>query len=89
MRDASLKMSALNDADIVFEDRDAASLGRIALVAGAASGSPTKAARDTLEELPRDDVKTSDATPRGAGKLWFAVNYRACGKPAAGTCWGW
>ncbi|MEN4921640.1 ParB/Srx family N-terminal domain-containing protein [Achromobacter spanius] len=89
VRDASLKMSALNDADIVFEDRDAASLGRIALVAGAASGSPTKAARDTLEELPRDDVKTSDLTPRGAGKLWFAVNYRACGKPAAGTCWGW
>ena len=47
------------------------------------------AVRDTLEELPRNDVKTSDGTPRGAGKLWFAVNYRTCGKPAAGTCWGW
>jgi len=89
VRDASLKMSALTDTDIVFEDRNAASLGRIALVPGAASGSPTKTARDTLEELPRDDVKTSDSTPRGAGKLWFAVNYRTCGKPAAGTCWGW
>lgn len=89
VRDASLKMSALNDTDIVFEDRTAASLGRIALVPGAASGSPTKTARDTLEELPRNDVKTSDSTPRGAGKLWFAVNYRTCGKPAAGTCWGW
>lgn len=89
VRDASLKMSALNDTDIVFEDRDAASLGRIALEPNAASGSDTKTARDTLEELPRDDVKTSDSTPRGAGKLWFAVNYRTCGKPAAGTCWGW
>ncbi len=89
VRDASLKMSALNDTDIVFEDRDAASLGRIALEPNAASGSDTKTARDTLEELPRDDVKTSDSKPRGAGKLWFAVNYRTCGKPAAGTCWGW
>ena len=89
VRDASLKMSALNDTDIVFEDRDAASLGRIVLAPNAASGSPTKTARDTLEELPRNDVKTSDRTPRGAGKLWFAVNYRTCGKPAAGTCWGW
>ncbi len=89
VRDASLKMSALNDTDIVFEDRDAASLGRIVLAPNAASGSPTKTARDTLEELPRNDVKTSDGTPRGAGKLWFAVNYRTCGKPAAGTCWGW
>ena len=61
---------------------------RFPLVAGAPSGSPTKTARDTLEELPRNDVK-ADGSPRGAGKLWFAVNYRACGKPAAGTCWGW
>lgn len=89
VRDASLKMTALNATDIVFEDRDAASLGRIALEPDADSGSPTKDARDTLEELPRNDVKTSDSTPRGAGKLWFAVNYRTCGKPAAGTCWGW
>ncbi|WP_063585346.1 ParB/Srx family N-terminal domain-containing protein [Achromobacter ruhlandii] len=88
VRNAALKMSALADTDIVFQDRTAASLGRIALVAGAPSGSPTKTARDTLEELPRNDVK-SDGSPRGAGKLWFAVNYRACGKPAAGTCWGW
>ncbi len=89
VRDASVKMSALADTDIVFEDRDAASLGRITLEPNAASGSPTKTARDTLEELPRDDLKTPGPTPRGAGKLWFAVNYRNCGKPAAGTCWGW
>ena len=88
VRDASLKMAALKDGDIVFDDRDAAGLGRIALVADAASGSPTKKARDTLEELPRNDAK-ADGSPRGAGKLWFAVNYRNCGKPAAGTCWGW
>ena len=31
---------------------------------GAASGSATKTARDTLEELPRNDVKTSGGTPR-------------------------
>jgi hypothetical protein len=89
VRDASLKMNTLNGTDIVFDDRDAASLGRIALVPDAASGTPTKKARDTLEELPRDDIKTSDSSPRNAGKLWFAVNYRTCGKPAAGTCWGW
>ncbi|MBO1013201.1 ParB/Srx family N-terminal domain-containing protein [Achromobacter sp. SD115] len=88
VRDASLKMAALKDGDIVFDDRDAAGLGRIPLVADAASGSPTKKARDTLEELPRNDAK-ADGSPRGAGKLWFAVNYRNCGKPAAGTCWGW
>jgi hypothetical protein len=88
VRDASLKMSALQDTDLVFEDRDAAALGRITLEADAASGSVTKTARDTLEELPRNDVK-SDGSPRGAGKLWFAVNYRHCGKPASGTCWGW
>ncbi len=88
VRNAALKMSALADSDIVFQDRTAASLGRIQLVASAPSGSPTKTARDTLEELPRNDVK-GDGSPRGAGKLWFAVNYRACGKPAAGTCWGW
>ncbi|ASC91677.1 hypothetical protein CDA61_17060, partial [Alcaligenes faecalis] len=63
------------DTDLVFEDRDAAALGRIVLEADAASDSDTKTARDTLEELPRNDVK-SDGIPRGAGKLWFAVNYR-------------
>lgn len=92
VRNAALKMSALADSDVVFQDRTAASLGRIQLVASAPSGSPTKKARDTLEELPRNDVKTDaspEGSPRGAGKLWFAVNYRACGKPAAGTCWGW
>lgn len=88
VRDASLKMAALQDTDLVFEDRDAAALGRIVLEADAAGDSATKTARDTLEELPRNDVK-SDGSPRGAGKLWFAVNYRNCGKPAAGTCWGW
>jgi len=88
VRDAALKMSALADTDIVYGDRDAASLGRIALVPDAAGDSPTKKARDTLEELTRDDVK-KDGSPRGAGKLWFAVNYRSCGRPAAGSCWGW
>ncbi|AKQ60030.1 ParB/Srx family N-terminal domain-containing protein [Bordetella hinzii] len=88
VREAALRMSSLADGDVVFGDRTAAQLGRVALVAGADSGTPTKTARDTLEELPRNDVKT-DLSPRGAGKLWFAVNYRACGKPAAGTCWGW
>ncbi|WP_233238335.1 ParB/Srx family N-terminal domain-containing protein [Bordetella sp. LUAb4] len=88
VRDASLKMAALADNAVVSGSVTAAQLGRIQLVPGAASGSPTKLARDTLEELPRNDVK-SDGTPRGAGKLWFAANYRACGKPAAGTCWGY
>ncbi len=88
VRNAALKMTALADSDIVFQDRTAASLGRIVLVPGAASGTPTKTARDTLEELPRNDVK-ANGDPRTGGKLWYSVNYRACGKPAAGTCWGW
>ena len=89
VRDAVLRMSQMNDTDVVYEDLTAAQMGRIALVADADSDSQTKTARDTLEELVRNDVK-KDGTPRGAGKLWFAVNYRLCGKPAAGTdCWGW
>ncbi|AHV92903.1 chromosome partitioning protein ParB [Bordetella holmesii] len=87
-REASLRMTALADADVVYGDRTAARLGRVKLVPNADSGTPTKTARDTLEELPRNDAK-SDLSPRGAGKLWFAVNYRNCGRPAAGTCWGW
>lgn len=92
VRDASLKMGALAPTDIVFEDRTAASLGGIPLAANVAASVSIKDQRDALEELPRNDVKTGstpEGTPRGAGKLWFAVNYRACGKPAAGTCWGW
>lgn len=88
VRDASLKMGALADTDIVFDDRQAQTLGRIPLAANVAAGVSIKSQRDTLEELPRVDVKT-DGSPRNAGKLWFAVNYRNCGKPAAGTCWGW
>ena len=88
VRDASLKMGALAATDIVFDDRTAASLGGIPLAANVAGGVSIKGSRDTLDELVRNDVK-SDNTPRNAGKLWFAVNYRACGKPAAGTCWGW
>ncbi|MNV22083.1 hypothetical protein D3C71_1130410 [compost metagenome] len=72
----------------MFDDRQAATLGRIPLAANVAAGVSIKDQRDVLEELPRIDVK-ADGSPRNAGKLWFAVHYRACGKPAAGTCWGW
>lgn len=88
VRDAALKMGALAPTDPVFDDRTAASLGGIPLTANVAGSISVKDQRDTLEELPRVDRK-NDGTPRNAGKLWFAVNYRACGKPAAGTCWGW
>lgn len=88
VRDASLLMSALGDADPVSEDLTAADLGRIRLEPSAPSDSPTKDARDTLKDLVRNDVK-SGGDPRGAGKLWFAANYRSCGAPATGTCWGW
>ena len=88
VRDASLKMGALADTDIVFDDRQAQTLGRIPLSANVLAGISIKSQRDALEELPRVDVK-ADGSPRNAGKLWFAVNYRNCGKPAAGTCWGW
>ena len=88
VRDAASKMAALADGDVVFQDRTAAQLGRIAWVQNAASGTPTKNARDALEELPRNDIKVG-SPPRNGGKLWYAANYRNCGKPAAGTCWGW
>jgi len=88
VRDAALKMGALAPTDVVFDDRTAASLGGIPLTANVANGVSVKDSRDALEELPRVDRKT-DGSPRNAGKLWFAVNYRACGKPATGTCWGW
>ena len=89
VRDAASKMAALADGDVVFQDRTAAQLGRIAWVQNAASGTPTKNARDALEELPRNDIKAVGSPPRNGGKLWYAANYRNCGKPAAGTCWGW
>ena len=44
--------------------------------------------RDALEELPRNDIKAPGSPPRNGGKL-CTRNYRNCGKPAAGTCWGW
>jgi len=88
VRDASLKMGALAVTDIVFDDRTAASLGVIPLTANVVAGVSVKGSRDTLDELTRNDVK-DNGTPRNAGKLWFAANYRACGKPASGTCWGW
>lgn len=89
VRDAAQRMSQQADDAPVFQERLAKDLGRIAWEAGAADDSPTDVARSELKDLPRNDVK-SDGTPRGAGKLWFAVNYRLCGKPVAGTaCWGY
>ncbi|MEI2417940.1 ParB/Srx family N-terminal domain-containing protein [Orrella sp. JC864] len=88
IRDAALRMAALGDADAVSAGLTAAQLGRIALAPGAPNPSPTKSARDELEDIARNDVNSS-GNPRGAGKLWFAVNYRHCGAPATGTCWGW
>ena len=84
VRDAASKMAALADGDVVFQDRTAAQLGRIAWVQNAASGTPTK---NALEKLPRNDIKAVGSPPRNGGKL--SANYRNCGKPAAGTCWGW
>ncbi|VFR21005.1 FIG00455408: hypothetical protein [plant metagenome] len=88
VRDAALRMTALADTDVVSGERTAAELGRIVLVSGAPNPSLTKRARDELEELARNDVNGS-GNSRGAGKLWFAINYRYCGAPATGTCWGW
>ena len=42
VRDAASKMAALADGDVVFQDRTAAQLGRIAWVQNAASGTPTR-----------------------------------------------
>ncbi len=88
VRDAALLMGRLADDAAVYEDRPTASLGRIALVPNADDGSPTDDARSELSDLSRNDVK-DNGDARGAGKLWFAANHRACGKPLAGSCWGW
>jgi len=88
VRDASLLMTGLADGSVVYGMTTAADLGRIQLVPDAEKDSPTDDARGELDDLARDDVK-DDGTERGAGKLWFSAHYRACGKPQAGTCWGW
>ncbi len=89
VRDAALLMSRLGDADVVSGTRTAAELGRIRLddPANIDSG-VTKDARDEMEELARNDVNSSGGS-RGAGKLWFAANYRHCGAAATDSCWGW
>ncbi|MFU1914856.1 ParB/Srx family N-terminal domain-containing protein [Bordetella avium] len=88
VRDAALRMNTLAGGDAVFGDTTARQLGHFTLLAGQEAGTPTKAARDALEELPRMDVK-SDGSPRTGGKLRYSASYRHCGKPAPGTCWGW
>jgi hypothetical protein len=89
VREAALKMAVLADSDVVLDDRTAAQLGRIRLVPNAGSGTPTKNARDALEELSRNDLKAPGSPPRNGGKLWYSVKYRTCGAPGPRTCWDW
>jgi hypothetical protein len=88
VRNAALLMASLADDDVVLAPWTAADLRRTPLVPGTKMGS-IEEARTLLEELPRTDQGDPASGPRHGGKLWFAVNYRTCGAPAPGTCWGW
>ncbi|GAA4339392.1 ParB/Srx family N-terminal domain-containing protein [Pigmentiphaga soli] len=88
VRDATLRMNTLADDDVVSGDRTAGSLGHITMLPGQDDDTPTGEARGELSDLARSDVK-DNGDERGAGKLWFAAHYRACGAPRAGACWGW
>ena len=85
VRDVTRQMMTLNDTDVIYGDYTAGALGHIKLVGGEDA---TSDAVGELKDSTRGDVK-SDSTSRKAGKLWYSVHYRACGKPAAGTCWGY
>ena len=83
VRDAALRMIALNGSTLVGPGRTAAQLGKL--------GPPATAGawNDKLE----DDVWRSDTNSsnryRTAGAAWYAVKYRQCGGPAATqpACW--
>lgn len=85
VRDVTLQMMKLSGTDVVYGDYTAASLGHITLGADA---DETDDALTELDELSRGDVKNNGES-RKAGKLWYSAHYRTCGKPAAGTCWGY
>ncbi|ARP97519.1 ParB/Srx family N-terminal domain-containing protein [Bordetella genomosp. 13] len=86
VRDVSLIMGTTSEFELIYGSTTATELGRIALVVP--NDPDTEDALGELEDIARDDTN-GDGEPRGAGKLWFSANYRACGKPAAGTCWGY
>lgn len=81
-------MGTTSPQTLIYQNYTAADLGALALVKNADKGSVTANALSTFDELNRNEVK-KDGTPRTGGSLWYAINYRSCGKPASGTCWGW
>ncbi|WP_332455551.1 ParB/Srx family N-terminal domain-containing protein [Bordetella genomosp. 13] len=81
VRDVSILMAATSDSEPIYGATTAAQLGRIQWVAGEPD---TEDARQELADISQDD--TDGGHPRTAGKLWYAANYRVCGKQTA-TCW--
>ncbi|HDG9761684.1 ParB/Srx family N-terminal domain-containing protein [Acinetobacter nosocomialis] len=86
--DYSLLMGSTKPTDIIYGTSTAADLGALQLMKNAAKGSVTATSISNLADLTRDEIK-KDKTPRTGGSIWYAVNYKLCGKPATGTCWGW
>ena len=83
VRDAALRMIALNASTLVGPGRTAAQLGKL--------GPPARAGawNDRLEEnVWRSDTNSANRY-RTAGAAWYAVKYRQCGGPAATqpACW--
>jgi hypothetical protein len=82
VRDAAIRMVALNDGDDVA-GRSAASLGKLA--------APTSAG--TWNDLLEEEVWRTDTNSAGryrtAGKAWYVLKYRQCNGPAATqpACW--
>ena len=83
VRNAALRMIALDSTAIIGGNRTAGDLGKLGVPATAAAWN------DLLEEdVWRADTNSS-ARYRTAGKAWYAVKYRQCGGPAATkpACW--
>ncbi|KAF1019410.1 MAG: hypothetical protein GAK30_03136 [Paracidovorax wautersii] len=83
VRDASMKMVALADTDVVANGKTAADLGKL----------PVPAQASDWNDLMEEDVWRTDTNSSGryrsAGKAWYALKLRACGG-AANTqpaCW--
>lgn len=83
VRDAALRMVALDDTVMVGGSRTAAQLGKL----------PAPTSAGTWNDLLEEEVWRADTNSSGryrtAGKAWYAVKYRECGGPASikPACW--
>lgn len=84
----SVLMGTTKPTDIIYGTSTAENLGALVLQKNMPKDPVTSASISNFTDLNRDEVK-KDKTPRTGGSLWYAMKYTECGKPQAGTCWGW